>query len=72
MLDGIPPERNPKGYDWYAPRYTLITRAAFRKHRTRPDEIELFNEETRARPKGRVLRFRVPFAHTTHGAFFRA
>ena len=70
-LDGIPPKRKPKGYDWYAPRHILVTHAAFRPHRTRPDEIELFNEDTRVWPEGRVLRFREPFFHTTHGAFFR-
>ena len=57
-LDGIPPKWNPRGYDWYAPRHILVTHAAFRPHRTRPDEIELFNEDTDVWPEGRVLRFR--------------
>jgi len=71
-LDGIPPRWNPKGYTWSAPRFTWVTHAAFRAHRTRPDEIVLFSKDDGPRPEGRVLRFNVPFLHTTRGAFFRA
>jgi hypothetical protein len=69
-LDGIPPTYNPRGYVWTAPRYSLITHATFRAHRTKPDEIDLHAERPTS-PEGRVLRFKVPFIHTKSGTFFR-
>ena len=69
-LNGIPTTYNPRGFVWTAPRYSLITHATFRTHRTKPDEIDLHAERPTS-PKGRVLRFKVPFIHTTSGAFFR-
>lgn len=69
-LDGIPPTYNPRGYVWTAPRYSLITHATFRAHRTKPDEIDLHAERPTS-PEGRVLRFKIPFIHTKSGTFFR-
>jgi hypothetical protein len=69
-LDPIPPRHNPRGYVWTAPRYSVITHATFRAHRTKPDSIDLHSARPRS-PEGRVLRFKVPFIHTTNGAFFR-
>jgi len=69
-LDGVPPTYNPRGYVWTAPRYSRITHATFRAHRTKPDVIHLHTERPTS-PEGRVLRFKVPFIHTKSGTFFR-
>ncbi len=69
-LSGIPPKPNPRGIDWSAPRYAWITHATFRAHRSKPDMIVLHSSRPSA-PEGRVLRFKVPFVHTAHGAFYR-
>jgi hypothetical protein len=69
-LDGIPPERNIHGYIWTAPRYLWITHAAFRQHKAKPDVIALYGARP-IEPKGRVLKFIVPFVHTAHGVFYR-
>ena len=82
-LDGIPPAWNPRGYVWTAPRYAWITHATFRAHSTKPDVIALYSgrpsaadaeegQEGQEGQEGRVLRFKVPFLHTTHDVFWRA
>ncbi len=68
-LDGVPQKHNPHGYVWTAPRYSLITHAAFRARNGKPDVIDLYSEAPVT--GGRVLRFKVPFVHTTGGTFFR-
>jgi hypothetical protein len=68
-LDGVPQKHNPYGYVWTAPRYSLITHAAFRARNGKPDVIDLHSEAPLT--GGRVLRFKVPFVHTTGGTFFR-
>jgi hypothetical protein len=68
-LDGVPRKHNPYGYVWTAPRYSLITHAAFRACNGKPDVIDLYSEAPLT--GGRVLRFKVPFVHTTSGTFFR-
>jgi hypothetical protein len=68
-LDGVPRKHNPYGYVWTAPRYSLITHAAFRARNGKPDVIDLYSEAPVT--GGRVLRFKVPFVHTTGGTFFR-
>jgi hypothetical protein len=68
-LDGVPQKHNPYGYVWTAPRYSLITHAAFRARNGKPDVIDLHSEAPLT--GGRVLRFKVPFVHTTNGTFFR-
>ena len=68
-LDGVPRKHNPYGYVWTAPRYSLITHAAFRACNGKPDIIDLYSEAPLT--GGRVLRFKVPFVHTTGGTFFR-
>ncbi len=68
-LDGVLQKHNPYGYVWTAPRYSLITHAAFRARNGKPDVIDLYSEAPVT--GGRVLRFKVPFVHTTGGTFFR-
>ena len=71
-LDGVPPKHNPYGYVWTAPRHSLITHASFRARNGKPDVIDLYPEAPLVRQsEGRVLRFKVPFVHTTSGTFFR-
>ena len=69
-LAGIPPKWNKHGIVWTAPRYSLITHATFRPHKSKADVIALHSARPPA-PEGRVLKFNVPFLHTAHGAFFR-
>ncbi len=69
-LAGIPPKRNKYGIVWTAPRYSLITHATFRPHKSKADVIALYSARPIA-PVGRVLKFKVPFVHTAHGAVFR-
>jgi hypothetical protein len=69
-LQGIPPTRNPMGIIWTAPRYKWITHATFRAHKNKPDVVTLHDARP-IEPEGRVLRFLVPFAHTSRGVVYR-
>ncbi len=69
-LAWIPPKWNQHGIVWTAPRYSIITHATFRPHKTKPDLITLYSARP-ITPEGRVLEFVVPFVHTAHGVFYR-
>jgi hypothetical protein len=71
-LDGVPLRPNPHGYVWTAPRYSRITHAVFSARNGKPDLIDLYSDAPPDKIDGRVVRFKVPFVHTTNGTFFRS
>lgn len=50
--------------------YSLITHATFIPRSSKADVVALHSARP-SEPKGRVIELKVPFFHTSHGAFFR-
>ena len=69
-LDGIMPRRNRQRHVLPAPVYSLITHATFIPRSSKADVVALHSARP-SEPKGRVIALKVPFFHTSHGAFFR-